>query len=120
MRSITTDLLAGLLVGVVLVPTAMAYGVIAGVRPASGLYGAIVIGLLATIAGGTRGLISGPNIFVMLSLSDTIIRQAARLRQQHRMGLGDAIVAATAMVHDLTLVTHNIQDFSLDWRASIA
>ena len=47
----------------------------------------------------------------MLPLSDTVIRQAVRLHQQRRMGLGDVIVAATAMVHDLTLVTRNIQDF---------
>ena len=47
MRSITTDLLAGVMVGVVLVPTAMAFGVIAGLGPAAGLYGAIALGLLA-------------------------------------------------------------------------
>ena len=68
MRSIATDLLAGVLVGVVLVPTAMAFGVIAGVGSASGLYGAIALGLLAAITGGTRGLISGPNIFVAIVL----------------------------------------------------
>ena len=72
MGSITTDLLAGILVGVVLVPTAMAFGVIAGVGPASGLYDAIAIGLLATIAGGTRGLISGPNIFVAIVLASVV------------------------------------------------
>ena len=72
MRRITTDLLAGILVGVVLVPTAMAFGVIAGVGPAAGLYGAIAIGLLATIAGGTRGLISGPNIFVAIVLASVV------------------------------------------------
>ena len=62
MKSITNDLLAGVLVGVVLVPTAMAFGVIAGLGPAAGLYGAIALGFLAAITGNTRGLISGPNI----------------------------------------------------------
>ena len=33
------------------------------------------------------------------------------LRQQRRMSLGDAIIAATAIVHDRILVTHNVQDF---------
>lgn len=47
----------------------------------------------------------------MLPLSDAVMCQAVRLRQQRRMGLGDAIIAATALVHDLTLVTHNVQDF---------
>ena len=27
------------------------------------------------------------------------------------MGLGDSIIAATAMTHNLTLVTHNTEDF---------
>ena len=75
MRSIATDLLAGLLVGVVLVPTAMAFGVIAGVGPASGLYGAIALGLLAAITGGTRGLISGPNIFVSIVLAPVLAEE---------------------------------------------
>ena len=47
----------------------------------------------------------------MLALSQTIADQAVALRQQRRMGLGDAIIAATAMVHDLALVTHNTEDF---------
>ena len=33
------------------------------------------------------------------------------LRQQRKMGLADAIVAATALVHNLTLVTRNEEDF---------
>ncbi len=72
MRSISTDLLAGVLVGVVLVPTAMAYGVIAGLGPVAGLHGAIVLGLLAAIMGNTRGLISGPNIFVTIVLASVV------------------------------------------------
>ncbi len=40
---------------------------------------------------------------LVLPLTDTIAQQAVTLRQQRRMGLGDAIIAATAMVHNLTL-----------------
>lgn len=47
----------------------------------------------------------------ILPLTDTIAQQAVTLRQQRRMGLGDAIIAATAMTHNLTLVTHNTEDF---------
>ena len=72
MRSIATDLWAGVLVGVVLVPMAMAFGVIAGLGPAAGLYGAIALGLLAAITGNTRGLISGPNIFVAIVLASVV------------------------------------------------
>lgn len=47
----------------------------------------------------------------ILPLSDDVIMTAVRLRQQRRMGLADAIIAATALVHDRTLITHNTRDF---------
>ena len=47
----------------------------------------------------------------ILPLTDNIADQAIMLRQQRRMGLGDAIIAATAMTHNLALVTHNTEDF---------
>ena len=71
-RTIGTDLQAGVVVGVVLVPISMAYGIIAGVGPASGLYGAIAICLIAAVAGGCRGLIAGPNLFVALVLAPVV------------------------------------------------
>ena len=74
-KNITTDLLSGMVIGVILVPTAMAYGIIAGVGPAAGLYGAIVIGFLAAITGGTRAFISGPNVFVAIVLAPVVADQ---------------------------------------------
>ena len=74
-KNITTDLLSGIVVGVILVPTAMAYGIIAGVGPAAGLYGAIVIGFLAAITGSTRAFISGPNVFVAIVLAPVVADQ---------------------------------------------
>ena len=47
----------------------------------------------------------------ILPLTDPIARQGVSLRRQHSMGLGDSIIAATAMVHSFTLVTHNVEDF---------
>ena len=47
----------------------------------------------------------------ILPLTNTIAQQAVALRQQRRMGLGDAIIAASAITHNLTLVTHNTEDF---------
>lgn len=44
-------------------------------------------------------------------LDAPIIKRAIALRQQSKMGLADAIIAATALVHDLTIVTRNVDDF---------
>lgn len=44
-------------------------------------------------------------------LSDAVAERAIGLRQQRKMGIGDAIVAATALVHEVPLVTRNIGDF---------
>ena len=44
-------------------------------------------------------------------LTDAIEEQAIQLRQQHRIKLGDAIIAATALVENLTLVSRNVEDF---------
>ena len=47
----------------------------------------------------------------VLPLSQAVLDQAVALRQQRKMSLGDALVAGTALVHGLTLVTRNIEDF---------
>ena len=39
-----------------------------------------------------------------LPLSDEVIQKALALRQQKKMSLGDALIAATALIHGLTLV----------------
>ncbi|MFZ0589062.1 MAG: SulP family inorganic anion transporter [Bryobacteraceae bacterium] len=54
------DLLAGLTVGLVAVPLAMAFGIASGVTPQAGLYTAIVAGCLISALGGSRMQIGGP------------------------------------------------------------
>ena len=47
----------------------------------------------------------------ILPISQVVINQAVRLKQIKKMSLGDAIIAVTALVYDLTVVTRNIDDF---------
>jgi SulP family sulfate permease len=51
---------AGLIVGIVALPLAMAFAIASGATPAQGLYTAIVAGLATSLLGGTRVQISGP------------------------------------------------------------
>lgn len=45
-------------------------------------------------------------------ITQAVIDKAIELRQQKRMSAGDAIHAATALLHNLELHTRNTQDFS--------
>ncbi len=47
----------------------------------------------------------------VLAISQDVLNQAVILRQQKRMTLGDAIIAGTALVYRLTLITRNTDDF---------
>ena len=44
-------------------------------------------------------------------ITETIIQKTILLRQAHRIKLPDAIVAATALTKNKTLVTRNVNDF---------
>jgi toxin FitB len=45
-------------------------------------------------------------------LDGPVIQQTILLRQQHRIKLPDATIAATALSHNLPLLTRNTSDFS--------
>lgn len=55
-----TNLIAGLIVGIVALPLAMAFAIASGVPPAQGLYTAIISGLVVGVFGGSRVQIAGP------------------------------------------------------------
>ena len=53
------EVLSGLTVALALVPEAIAFALIAGLSPLTGLYAAFVMGLVTSIFGGRSGMISG-------------------------------------------------------------
>src|SRR6476660_6498309 len=55
-----SDLLAGITVGLVALPLAMAFAISSGVTPQAGIYCAVVAGFLISALGGSKTQISGP------------------------------------------------------------
>ena len=54
------DALAGIIVGIVAIPLAIAFGISSGVGPTEGLVTAIIAGLLISVLGGSKVQIGGP------------------------------------------------------------
>lgn len=54
------DLLGGITAGVIALPLAIAFGVSSGLGATAGIYGSIIVGMLASIFGGTPTQITGP------------------------------------------------------------
>ena len=48
----------------------------------------------------------------VLLLNDAVVARAVILRQARKMALGDALVAATALVFQRELLTRNVKDFA--------
>ena len=48
----------------------------------------------------------------ILPLSEAIISEAIRLRQQRKRSLGDSVIAATALLYNLPVLTNNVNDFA--------
>jgi SulP family sulfate permease len=66
------NVVAGVIVGVVALPLAMAFAIASGAKPEQGLYTAIVAGLIVSIFGGSRVQIAGPTgAFVVILLQIT-------------------------------------------------
>ncbi len=64
------DLIAGVTVGIVALPLAMAFSIAAGLAPIRGIYTAIIAGFLTSLFGGTRFQIGGPTgAFIIIIFS---------------------------------------------------
>ena len=60
LKQLSADLTAGLIVGVVALPLAMAFAIGSGVAPERGLYTAIIAGFIISFLGGSRVQVGGP------------------------------------------------------------
>ncbi|MGE0762356.1 MAG: SulP family inorganic anion transporter [Bdellovibrionales bacterium] len=68
-RQLVKDLQAGVIVGIVALPLAMALAIASGVAPQHGLYTAVIAGVVIAALGGSRFQVAGPTAaFVVLLL----------------------------------------------------
>jgi SulP family sulfate permease len=73
-RTFGADLLAGVTVGLVALPLAMAFAISSGVPPQAGLYCAVVAGFLISALGGSRTQIGGPTGAFVVVVSGIVAR----------------------------------------------
>lgn len=59
-QAFTKDLIAGLTVGIVALPLAMAFAIASGVPPQAGIFTAVIAGFIIASLGGTKVCIGGP------------------------------------------------------------
>jgi SulP family sulfate permease len=64
-----SNIIAGLIVGIVALPLAMAFAIASGAKPEQGIYTAIVAGIVVSLFGGSRVQIAGPTGAFIVILS---------------------------------------------------
>ena len=74
-QDFVADLIAGVTVGLVALPLAMAFGIASGVSPQAGLYTAVVAGFLISALGGSRLQIGGPTGAFVVIIAGIIANQ---------------------------------------------
>src|SRR5260370_36064064 len=59
-KDLAADLVAGVTVGIVALPLAMAFAIASGVKPEAGIFTAVIAGFIISALGGTKVSIGGP------------------------------------------------------------
>ena len=59
-QDLSLDLMAGVTVGIVALPLAMAFAIASGVKPEAGIFTAVIAGFIVSALGGTKVSIGGP------------------------------------------------------------
>lgn len=70
--NVRADILAGIVVGLALIPEAIAFSIIAGVDPKVGLYASFIIAVVTAILGGRPGAISATTGAMALLMVDLV------------------------------------------------
>src|SRR5438034_5459510 len=73
-RQFASDVVAGVTVGLVALPLAMAFAISSGMPPQAGIYCAIVTGFLISALGGSRVQIGGPTGAFVVVVSGIVAR----------------------------------------------
>ena len=69
----SNNIIAGLVVGVVALPLAMAFAIASGVTPQAGIYTAIIAGIFVSLFGGSPVQIAGPTGAFIVLLSSIVV-----------------------------------------------
>src|SRR3979490_314149 len=93
LKFFSADVIAGLTVGLVALPLAMAFGIASGVPPQAGIYTAVVAGFLISALGGSRVQIGGPTGAFVVIVAGIVARFGY-----------DGLVVATGMAGVLLLL----------------
>ena len=91
--TIRQDIAAGITVGIVALPLAMAFAIASGASPATGLFTAIIAGFIISAFGGTRFQIGGPTGAFVIIISGIIARHGY-----------DGLIVATLMAGIILLI----------------
>jgi SulP family sulfate permease len=103
LKSLKGDILGGLTAAIVSLPLALAFGVASGAGPEAGLYGAIIIGLFASLFGGTPTLISEPTGPMTVIMAAVVTAMIARYPET-----GLAMAFTVVMIAGLTQILFGV------------
>ena len=88
-----SDLIAGVTVGLVALPLAMAFAISSGVKPEAGIYTAVVAGFVVSALGGSRCQVAGPTGAFVVIVAGIVIKFGV-----------DGLLMCTAMAGVMLLV----------------
>src|SRR5437762_11581799 len=92
-RQFVSDMTAGVIVGIVALPLAIAFAIASGLTPERGLYTAIVAGFLISALGGSRVQIGGPTGAFVVIVAGVVQRYGV-----------DGLLVATLMAGGILVV----------------